>query len=68
MLEVAREAIFASTGVQMLIGLSGIILGILALVGLSPLVLTLVALPSLGTSVLVSSSAISSTFFGWQYR
>jgi hypothetical protein len=58
---VAREAMGASAGTQVLIGLGGVVLGILALVGTVPMVLTLVALLSVGASVLLSGNAVS----GW---
>lgn len=58
---VAREAMGASAGTQVLIGLGGVVLGILALVGTVPMVLTLVGLLSVGASVLLSGNAVS----GW---
>jgi len=48
---VAREAVFAAGSAQVLIGLSGVILGILALVGFTPLILSLVVLLSLRSAV-----------------
>src|SRR5262249_45281906 len=57
--QVARQATVAASGVQALIGVSAIVLGILALVGLDPLALTLVALLVLGAGVLLSGSAVS---------
>jgi hypothetical protein len=65
---VAREAVFAAAGAQVLIGLSGVILGILALVGFTPLILSLVALPSLGSAVLLSGAAINSKMLSMQCR
>jgi hypothetical protein len=57
---VAREAVAASTGVQVLIGLGAAALGILALVGIVPLILSLVAFLAVGTSNLTSGTALSS--------
>ncbi|HUA38877.1 MAG TPA: hypothetical protein VMA35_10845 [Candidatus Sulfopaludibacter sp.] len=57
--EVAREAVAAAAGAQVLTGLAAGLLGILALVGFYPLVLTLVALLCTATAVLMSGTAIS---------
>jgi hypothetical protein len=57
---VAREAVSAAAGAQVLAGLAGAILGILALVGTNTLTLTLVALLCLGASGLLSGAAVSS--------
>jgi hypothetical protein len=56
--EIAREAIMASTGVQMLVGLGAIILGILALLNFNPLELTLVAILAVGGMIMLSGTAI----------
>jgi len=55
---VAREAVSASAGAQVLIGLGGAVLGILALLNLNPMVLTLVAMLIIGFSILLSGTAI----------
>lgn len=55
---VAREALTAAAGTDILVGLAAIVLGILALVGLAPLTLTLVAMLALGASVLLNGSAV----------
>ncbi len=57
--EIAREAVSASAGVQMFLGLASITLGILAVIGIGALTLTLVALLCVGVSDLVSGSAIA---------
>jgi hypothetical protein len=57
--EVAREAVSAGVGAQVLVGLGAIVLGILALVGMVPLTLTLVAMLSLGGAALFSGSALT---------
>lgn len=54
----AYEAIHASVGSQILIGLSAAILGILSLVGVASTVLLLVALLAIGTSLLLNGSAV----------
>ncbi len=61
--EVAREAITASAGVQMLFGIAAVTLGILALVGMSTTVLNLAALLGVGLSNLLSGAAISTRMF-----
>lgn len=58
--EVAREALWASTGAHALIGVGAAVLGILALVGLVPTVLSLVALLSVGAALVFSGSALTS--------
>lgn len=57
--EVAREAVCATSGAQVLTGLAAAILGILALVGFSAMILTLVALLCVGAAVVINGSAIS---------
>ncbi len=54
-------AAVAASGVQVLVGLGGITLGIIALVGVSPMILTLVGLLSIGAAVLVTGGTVSST-------
>ena len=46
---VAREAVSASSGVQMFLGLASIALGILGVIGINPLTLSLVALLCVGS-------------------
>jgi hypothetical protein len=56
---VAREAVRAAGGAQVLIGIASVVLGVLALVGIAPMTLALVALLALGASVMLSGSAIT---------
>lgn len=56
--DVARESAMASSGIEVLVGLGAITLGVLALVGFNTLTLTLVALLSVGSAVLLSGSII----------
>ena len=56
---VAREAVRAAAGAQVLIGISSVVLGVLSLVGIAPMIMGLVALLALGASVLLSGSAIT---------
>ncbi len=56
---VAREAVLAAAGVQVLVGLAGGILGLLSLLGLYSLDLALVAMLCLGASVLLTGAALS---------
>jgi hypothetical protein len=57
--DVAREAINASAGVQLLFGITAVTLGILSLVGMAPVVLNLAALLGVGLSNLLSGTAVS---------
>jgi hypothetical protein len=65
---VAREAVSASAGAQVLIGLGGAVLGILALLNLNPMVLTLVAMLIIGFSILLSGTAIGGRMLSSLYR
>ncbi len=56
--EVMREAVSAASGMQVLVGLGAITLGILSLVGINPMALSLVAMLALGFAVLLSETAI----------
>lgn len=56
--KLTRETIAATTGAEILVGISAVVLGILALVGFAPLTLTLVAMLAVGASVLLSGAAI----------
>ncbi|HEX8949631.1 MAG TPA: hypothetical protein VF790_11750 [Dissulfurispiraceae bacterium] len=66
--EVTREAITASSGVQVLLGLSAIVLGILALIGFAPLALSLVAMLVLGLSDLLSGTSVMGRIMGISRR
>ena len=57
---IAREAVLASTSLQLLVGLGGITLGILALSGIEPLILSLTGVLVLSSSMLLSGSSIAS--------
>jgi hypothetical protein len=57
---VARELVNGAAGMQALIGLAGVILGILAVVGVARLDLTLVALLVLGVAVVLTGTAVGS--------
>lgn len=61
---VVHEAVAASAGVQVLIGLGTATLGVLALVGITPLTLSLVALLGVGFADLMSGSAIGGKMLG----
>lgn len=58
----SRQAVIAAAGVQILIGIAAVILGILALTGLEPLILSLVAILAIGVSALLSGSALAGRF------
>lgn len=55
---VARDALTSATGMEVLVGLAAIVLGIMALVGLAPQTLTLVAMLALGASILLTGTAV----------
>jgi len=65
---VARQAVFAASGSEVLIGLGGIVLGILAIAGFTPLTLSLIALLSFGVSIVLSGSSIASRMLGMFQR
>ncbi len=56
---VARAAVRSAEGMQVLIGLGSVVLGILAVIGLVPMILSLVAMLSIGFADLLSGTAIS---------
>ena len=56
---VIREAVLATTGLQLLIGIGAITLGIVALVGIIPLALSLVAVLAIGGMFLLSNATIA---------
>lgn len=56
--EVAREAVQASLGAQILLGLGAMALGILAIVGVAPMALTMIGVLAVGASVLLSGTAL----------
>ena len=62
--QIAHEAPSAASGVQILIGLAAITLGILALVNISPLTLSLVAMLAVGFADLLTGTTISSRIIG----
>ncbi len=55
---VAREAVSAAAGAQVLIGISAVVLGVLAVIGVDPLTLVLVGLLAGGFSVLLSGTTV----------
>lgn len=57
--KLAHEAVSSTNAVQVLVGLSAIVLGILALIGIQPLTLNLVAQLAIGSSILLSGTAIT---------
>lgn len=57
--EVARQAVSAASGAQVLVALASAVLGILALVGIASETLVLVALLSVGTTIVLSGSALT---------
>ena len=57
--DMAHQAIVAAAGVQILIGIGTVTLGILSLTGINQLVLSLVAVLAVGVSDLLNGSAIA---------
>ncbi|MEJ2184113.1 MAG: hypothetical protein P8Y66_11425 [Nitrospirota bacterium] len=60
--DMASSAISAAAGVQVLIGITAITLGILALTGIRPMILSLVALLGLGFADLMSGTTLIGRF------
>ncbi|HKK13917.1 MAG TPA: hypothetical protein VKA14_04580 [Gammaproteobacteria bacterium] len=56
---VAEDAMSASTGADVMVGVAAVVLGILALIGIAPMNLNLVALLAIGTAVLLRGSTIA---------
>lgn len=59
--QVLREAAWASSGAQLLVGVAAAVLGILALVGFAPYILVLSALLSVGAALALSGGAFTTT-------
>jgi hypothetical protein len=59
---VIKEADHSAAGIQVLIGIGGIVLGIIALNGIDPLILGLVAMLSFGTGNLLTGAMFGSIF------
>jgi hypothetical protein len=54
----AGEAANAAAGMESLVGISGVVLGILALIGIAPATLTIIGVLCLGSGVLMSGSVV----------
>jgi hypothetical protein len=61
---VANELIMSTEGVQLLIGLAAVTLGIIAIIGTQPLILSLVALLIIGFSSLLSGRTVNGKISG----
>jgi len=61
--ELARDAVYAASGSEVLIGAAAAVLGILALSGFEPLTLTLIAVLCVGASILLSGLSIAGRMF-----
>ncbi len=59
---VTREALYAATGTQLLIGAAVLVLGILVLRGIDPLPLVLISMLAAGAASLLSGSALTARF------
>jgi hypothetical protein len=62
--KVVGEIVSGAMGMQVLVGVSAVVLGILSLIGFEPLTLTLVALLAIGASSLLTGSAMSGKMMG----
>jgi len=60
---IVRDALYAASGSEALIGAGAIVLGILSLSGIAPMALILVALLAVGASILVAGSSVSGRMF-----
>jgi hypothetical protein len=66
---IAREAVYATTGLQMIAGLGTITLGVLAIAGMAPLTLLLVAMLTLSGMFLLTNTALATRMLGaWRYQ
>jgi hypothetical protein len=65
---VAHEAVEVSAGVQMVLGVSTVILGILSLAGTSPTIMNLVAVLCVGFAALLTGTAISARMWSIIFR
>ena len=63
--ELSREAVYAASGSDVLIGAAAVVLGILALSGFSSLTLTLVGLLCIGASIMLSGLSVAGRMF-WE--
>jgi hypothetical protein len=59
----ARDALYAASGSEALIGAGAIVLGILSLSGIAPMALILVALLAVGASILLAGSSVAGRMF-----
>jgi hypothetical protein len=66
--KVVGEIVSGAMGMQVLVGVSAVVLGILSLIGIRPLTLTLVALLAIGASALLTGSAIAGKVIGIQHH
>ncbi|HVM61104.1 MAG TPA: hypothetical protein VMV72_09585 [Verrucomicrobiae bacterium] len=64
----AREAVSAASGLQVLVGLGAIVLGILALLHIQWMILTMISLLAVSAAVAFSGAALSSRFWGFWLR
>jgi hypothetical protein len=60
---IARDALYAASGSEALIGAGAIVLGILSLSGIAPMTLILVALLAIGASILLAGSSVAGRMF-----
>ncbi len=61
---IARDALYAASGSDVLVGAGAVVLGILALSGHAPLTLVLVALICVGASEMLSGTSVAGRVFG----
>ncbi len=61
---VAQETASATAGIQIFVGLAGIVLGVLALIGIVPIILSLVSLLTIGLAILVVGSVVGGRMIG----
>jgi len=60
---IVRDALYAASGSEALIGAGAIVLGILSLSGIAPMALILVALLAVGASILIAGSSVAGRMF-----
>jgi hypothetical protein len=60
---IVRDALYAASGSEALVGAGAIVLGILSLSGIAPMALILVALLAVGASILIAGSSVAGRMF-----
>ncbi len=57
--KILEDIVTNASGIQLMIGMSAVVLGILGLIGMAPLTLTLIAMLAVGVAILISGSSLT---------